>query len=77
MKIQFVKNHHLCGIYIYTHIYIYKHKYVTCTPHTHIYFSCQPNKMHNLKVENYVLFGRLAKDLTPGGNLSDCSEGLL
>ena len=33
--------------------------------------------MHNLKVENYVLFGRLAKDLSLGGSLSDSSEGLL
>ena len=33
--------------------------------------------MHNLKVENYALFGGLAEDLSPGYSLSalrDCSE---
>ena len=33
--------------------------------------------MHNLKVENYVLFGGLAEDLSPGGSLSDSREELL
>ena len=33
--------------------------------------------MHNLKVENYASFGGLAEDLSPGGSLSDSSEGLL
>ena len=33
--------------------------------------------MHNLKVENYVLFCGLAEDLSPGDSLSDSSEGLL
>ena len=28
-------------------------------------------KRHNLKVENYVLFGGLAEDLSPGGSLSE------
>ena len=31
--------------------------------------------MHNLKVENYVLFGRLSEDLSPGDNLSGGSGG--
>ena len=36
-------------------------------------------KVHNLKVENYVLFGWLSEDLSPGGSLSkmalkDCSR---
>ena len=33
--------------------------------------------MHNLKVKNYVLFGRHTEDLSPGDRLSvlmDCSE---
>ena len=30
-------------------------------------------KMHNLKVEDYVLFGGLAEDSATGGNLSDSS----
>ena len=34
-------------------------------------------KMHNLKVENYVLFGRLTKDWSPGDSPSDGSEGPL
>ena len=34
-------------------------------------------KKHNLKVENYVLFSRVAEDLSPEGSLSDSSEGLL
>ena len=31
-------------------------------------------KKHNVKVENYVLLGRFAEDLSPGGGLSlrDC-----
>ena len=33
-------------------------------------------KMHNLKVENYVLFRGHTKDLSPGDGLSDSSEGL-
>ena len=32
--------------------------------------------MHNLKVENYVLFGGLSEDSSPGGSLSYGSEGL-
>ena len=32
--------------------------------------------MHNLKVENYVLFDRLSEDLLLGDSLSDSSEGL-
>ena len=31
--------------------------------------------MHHLKVENYVLFGRLAENLNWGGSLSDSSDG--
>ena len=31
-------------------------------------------KLHNLKVENYVLFSGLAEDSSPGGSLSDHSE---
>ena len=34
-------------------------------------------KMHNLKVKNYVLLGRLSEDSSPEGSLSDSSEGLL
>ena len=37
----------------------------------------EKKKLHNLKVENYVLFGGLAEDLSPGDSLSDSSEGLL
>ena len=33
--------------------------------------------MHNLKVENYVLLGKLAEDLGLGDSLSDSSEGLV
>ena len=33
--------------------------------------------MHHLKVENYVLLDGLAEDLSPGGSLSDSSEGPL
>ena len=33
--------------------------------------------MHSLKDENYVLFGRLAEDLSPEGSFSDNSESLL
>ena len=33
--------------------------------------------MHKLRVENCVLFGGLAEDLSPGGSLSDGSEALL
>ena len=28
-------------------------------------------KKHNLRVDNYVLFGRLAEDLSLGGSLSE------
>ena len=38
--------------------------------------STEKKKTHNLKVENYVLFGRLSEDLSPGGSLSDSSKGL-
>ena len=34
-------------------------------------------KMHKLKAENYVLFGRLAEDLSPGYSLSEHSKGPL
>ena len=34
-------------------------------------------KMHNLKVENSVLFGGLTEDSSLAGSLSDSSEGLL
>ena len=37
----------------------------------------KPKKTHNLKVENYVLFGRLSEDFNPGGSLSNHYEGLL
>ena len=33
--------------------------------------------MHNLKVKNYVLFGRLTKDYSLGYTVSETSEGLL
>ena len=33
--------------------------------------------MHNLKVENYVLFSEISEALSPEGSLSDSSEGLL
>ena len=33
--------------------------------------------MHNLKVENYVLFSGQIEDLSPEVRLSDGSEGLL
>ena len=33
--------------------------------------------MHNLKVENYVLFGGRTEDLSLEDSLSDSSEGLL
>ena len=37
-----------------------------------------PEKVHNLKSENYVLFlGGLPEDSNPGGSFSDSSEGLL
>ena len=31
--------------------------------------------MHNLKVKNYVLFGRLTKDYSLGYTVSETSEG--
>ena len=34
-------------------------------------------KIHNLKVENYVLFGGCSEDLSSEDNLLDHSEGLL
>ena len=34
-------------------------------------------KMHNLKVESYVLFGELTEDYSPGYSLSNSSEELL
>ena len=33
--------------------------------------------MYNIKIENYLLFGRLSEDLSLGTQLSDTSEGLL
>lgn len=33
--------------------------------------------MHNLRTENYALFGRLTEDLSLGDSLSNSSEGLL
>ena len=38
---------------------------------------CPLKKMHNLKTENCVLFGRLAEDFSPGHRLSGGSEGPL
>ena len=32
--------------------------------------------MHNLEVENYVLFGEFSEDVSLEDSLSDCSEGL-
>ena len=32
-------------------------------------------KIYNLKVEDYVLFGELSEDLSPEGSLSDSSVG--
>ena len=37
---------------------------------------CRLKKKHNLKVENYVLFGGHTEDVSPGDSLSDSSEGL-
>ena len=34
-------------------------------------------KMHNLKAENYVLLGRLAKEVNPEDSLSDSYDELL
>ena len=34
-------------------------------------------KVHNLKVENNILFDGLPEDFGPGGSLSGSSEGLL
>ena len=34
-------------------------------------------KKHSLKAENFVLFGRLAEEVSLGSSLSDSSEGLL
>ena len=31
--------------------------------------------MHNLKVENYVLFGGHTEDVSPGDSLSNSTEG--
>ena len=40
--------------------------------------ACQlKKKLHNLEVENYVLFSKLAEDFCSGDSLSDSSEGLL
>ena len=33
--------------------------------------------MHNLEVENYVLFSRHTENLSLGGRISDSSEGLV
>ena len=40
-------------------------------------YICWLKKMHNLKTENYVLFGRQAEDLSLGDSLSDGSDRLL
>ena len=40
-------------------------------------YACQLKKLHNLKVETYVLFSGLAEDLSPRDSLSEGSEGLL
>ena len=37
----------------------------------------EKNKKHSLKAENFVLFGRLAEEVSLGSSLSDSSEGLL
>ena len=41
------------------------------------YFLLTEKKMQNLKVENYVLFGRLSEGLRLEGNLSDSREEVL
>lgn len=41
------------------------------------FLSLSTGEKHNLKVENRVLFSALAKDLSPGGSLSESSAGLL
>ena len=33
-------------------------------------------KLHNLKVENYILFGRYTEDFSPGDSLSNSSENV-
>lgn len=47
----------------HTHTYIIKNNIVLST-----------EKMHNVKVENYVLFNGLTEDLGPGYSFSDHSE---
>ena len=37
---------------------------------------CRLKKMHNLKVENYVLYNGLTDDLNQRDSFSDSSEGL-
>ena len=41
------------------------------------YFLLTEKKMQNLKIENYVLFGRLSEGLRLEGNLSDSPEEVL
>ena len=38
---------------------------------------CPLKELHNLKVENHVLFSRFSEDLSLEGSLSDSSERLL
>ena len=42
-----------------------------------VYGTNQLGKMHNMKVENNVLFDGLPEDFGLGGSLSGSSEGLL
>lgn len=37
---------------------------------------CLLKKVHSLKVENYILFGKLSEHLSPRGSLSDHFERL-
>ena len=48
------------------------------SPSLHSLQNCQLKKMmHNLKIKNYVLFGRHTEDLSPKDRFSENSEGLL
>ena len=37
----------------------------------------EKKKKHKVRAENYVSFGELSEDSSPGSSLSDSSEGLL
>ena len=39
-----------------------------------IFYITWIEKIHNLKDESYILFGRLSEDLSPGPSISDNSE---